>query len=59
MQRRALVVDDVRVTGRLPLGENEPPPAYAPHALRQPGNRHQQQVALADQPRRTNTIRYS
>ena len=39
MQRRALVVHDVRVTGRLPLGEDEPTrtaPVAPPPATRQP-----------------------
>ena len=52
MQRRALVIHDVRVTGRLPLGEDEPTRTDPVRPLRQPGNRHQQQIALADQPTR-------
>ena len=53
MQRRALVIHDVRVTGRLPLREDEPARTDTMRPLRQPRNRHQQQVALADQPRGT------
>ena len=50
MQRRTLVIHDVRVTGRLALGEDEPARTDPNRPLRQPGNRHQQQIALADQP---------
>ena len=52
MQRRTLVIHDVRMTGRLPLREDEPTRPDTVSPLRQPRHRHQQQVALADQPTR-------